>query len=248
MVMNKSITGVFLFLISIALQAQVTIGPKAGLNVFTESFQFSGYYNGNQVISRTPKVGYQLGVAMNFQIHNNFSIRPELLFNQINNSTTFGDYNNNNTTISNTYNYLSMPLNFVGTYYLGPGVFNLFIAPQFSIGLGGNYTQQSDSSATGVGTFGKQSTESGSLLPLPVPQNGGGNSTDWYFNQFNLGLNYGLGYQIEHVLFTVQYHMGLTSTQPHYTDSNQESNRYNIYSRNNGFTFGVTYLFGTIKR
>jgi hypothetical protein len=246
--MNKSIAGIFLFLLSIALQAQVTIGPKVGLNVFTESFQFSGYYNGNQVISRTPKLGYQIGAVMNIQIHNNFSMRPELLFNQINNSTTFGDYNNNNTTINNTYNYLSIPINFVGTYYLGPGVFNLFIAPQFSIGLGGRYSQQSDSSATGTGTVYRQSSESGNLYAQAVPENGGGNSPNWYFNQFNMGLNYGLGYQIDHVLFTAQFHMGLTSTQPHYTDANSESNRYNIYSRNNGFTFGLAYLFGTIKR
>ena len=247
--MKKILLCLYLFLtLSVALQAQVTIGPKVGLNVSTESYLFSGNYSGNVVLSRTPKIGYQVGAVMNIQLHNNFTIRPELLFNQVSTSTTFGDYYNDNTIINNTYNYISMPFNFVGTYYLGPGVFNLFIAPQVSIGVSGKYSQQSDSSSSGTGLLPSNTSESGSLKPNQVPQNGGGNTTTWYFNPLNIGLNYGVGYQINHVLFTAQYSLGLTNTQPHYSDSYSETHRNDIFSRSNGFTFALTYLFGKIER
>jgi hypothetical protein len=229
-----------LFLIISALQAQVTIGPKVGLNVDYESFQFSGNYAGNKVTSRTAKVGYQAGLAINIKTSDYFSIRPEVLFNEIGGNTTFGD-NNNSKVTNNTYDYVSIPLNFVGTFPCGPGKINIFVAPQYSIGIGGKYSQTTDSSGLFVT---KQNSQSGSLQTTQVPS---GNSSTGYFNQMNWGINYGIGYQIGGLLFTGQYHMGITNTQPHYVDSGQESHRNDIVSKNYGVTIGLTYFFGNTK-
>ena len=246
--MKKITLSFYLLLLLSAVQAQVSFGPKLGMNVSTESFAFSGYYNGNYVISRTPQLSYQAGVVLNLQVHNNFTIRPELLFNQVRTSTTFGDYYYDKTLINNTYNYITIPLNFVGTYYLGAGMLNLFIAPQLSIGVGGHYSQVSDSTAAGTGGLPSATSESGKLFPTQVPANGGGNSVNWYYNQVNVGFNYGVGYMINHCLFTAQYSLGLSSTQPYYSDPYSAAHRNDFYSRTNGFTFAMTYLFGNIKR
>jgi len=232
-----------LFLIISALQAQVTIGPKVGLNVDYESFRFTGNSAGNSVMSRTAKVGYQAGLAINIKTSDYFSIRPEVLFNQIGGNTTFGDNNNNNSrVINNTYDYVSVPLNFVGTFKAGPGRINIFVAPQYSMGIGGKYSQTSDSSGVFVTA---QNSESGSLQTNKVPS--GNNGSTRYYNQMNWGINYGIGYQVRGLLFTGQYHMGISNTQPHYADANQESHRNDVVSKNYGFTVGLTYFFGDTK-
>lgn len=240
--MKKIQLSVCLFLIISALQAQVTIGPKLGLNVNYESFQFSGDYAGTNVHSRTAKVGYQAGVAINLKTSDYFSIRPEVLFNVMGGNTSFGDNNKNTSTINNTYNYLSVPLNFVGTFDAGPGKINIFVAPQFSIGLSGKYSFKADSSGFFVAT---QYSKSGTLQTGDVPSNN--NNDTRYFNQINWGINYGIGYQVGGLLFTGQYHMGISNTQPHYSNSDQESHRGDIVSKNYGFTVGLTYFFGDTK-
>lgn len=237
--MKKIYTSFCLLFAASALHAQVTIGPKLGLNVNYESLKFSGDLAGTDVKSQTPKVGYQAGVAINFKTSEYFSIRPEVLFNVMGGETKFGDNNGNRSTIKNTYNYLSIPLNFVATIPAGPGYFNIFVAPQFSLGLNGKYSQTSDSTGIFIDTQYKQN---GKLQPGEAPSNN--NSDTRYFNQMSWGINYGLGYQVGGLLFTGQYHMGLTNTQPHYQDSNWESHRGDIVSKNYGFTIGLTYFFG----
>ncbi len=240
--MKKVYTSFCLLLIASALQAQVTIGPKIGLNVNYENYQFSGDYAGTDVKSHTAKVGYQAGVAVNVKTSDYFSIRPEVLFNIMGGETKFGDNNGNRMTLKNTYNYLSIPLNFVGTFQAGPGKINVFIAPQFSLALSGKYNQTSDSSGVFVDIH---NTQHGTLQTGDVPSNSSGSTR--YFNQMSWGINYGIGYQIGGLLFSGQYHMGLTNTQPHYSDSNQESHRGDIVSKNYGFTVGLTYFFGDTK-
>lgn len=229
-----------LFLIVSALQAQVTIGPKLGLNVNYESFQFSGDMADSRVTSRTAKVGYQAGVAVNIKTSDYFSIRPEVLFNVMGGSTSFRDNDDNTMTRDNTFNYISLPLNLVGTFQAGPGKINLFVAPQFSIGLGGKYSLNTDSTAI----FGIRDrySESGTLQTNEAPEGNNGNTR--YFNQINWGINYGIGYQVKGLLFTGQYHMGLSNTQPHYANADQEAHRNDVVSRNYGFTIGLTYFFG----
>lgn len=223
-----------------ALQAQVTIGPKIGLNVNYENYQFSGDMAGTSYKSREAWVGYQAGVAVNLKTSDYFSVRPEVLFNVMGGNTTFGDNDGNTKEIKNTYNYLSIPLNFVGTFQAGPGKINVFIAPQFSLGLGGKYTSTTDSSA--IFGINVESNQSGTLQTSDVPDNYNGSNR--YFNQINWGINYGIGYQIKGLLFTGQYHMGLSNTQPHYANSDQEARRGDIVSKNYGFTIGLTYFFG----
>src|SRR6187402_1350874 len=116
-----------LVLVASVLQAQVTIGPKIGLNVNYENYQFSGDMAGTSYKSREAWVGYQAGVAVNLKTSEYFSIRPEVLFNVMGGNTTFGDNDGNTKEIKNTYNYLSIPLNFVATFPAGPGKFNVFI-------------------------------------------------------------------------------------------------------------------------
>jgi hypothetical protein len=240
--MKKVYSSFCLLLMASALQAQVTIGPKLGLNVNYENFQFSGNYAGTSVKSHTAKVGYQAGVAINVKTSDYFSIRPEVLFNIMGGETKFGDNNSNSVTIKNTYNYLSIPLNFVGTFQAGPGKVNIFVAPQFSLGLGGKYSQSYDSSGFFVDVH---NSKSGSLQTNDVPENSNGNTR--YFNQMSWGINYGIGYQVKGLLFSGQYHMGLTNTQPHYSNSDQESHRGDVVSKNYGFTIGLTYFFGDTK-
>ncbi|ABG59797.1 hypothetical protein CHU_2544 [Cytophaga hutchinsonii ATCC 33406] len=243
--MKKVYTSLCLLLAASALQAQVTIGPKVGLNVNYESYEFSGDLSNTRVQSRTAKVGYQAGVAINLKTSDYFSIRPEVLYNIMGGDTQYGDDEGNTKVLKNRYDYLSIPLNFVATFEAGPGKINVFVAPQFSLGLGGKYTSNTDSSAVGFFGVRRREDRSGTLQTSDVPDNYTG--TNKYFNQINWGINYGVGYQVKGLLFTGQYHMGLSNNEPHYSNPDQEAHRGNVVTKNYGFTVGLTYFFGDTK-
>ena len=75
---------------------------------------------------------------------------------------------------------MSVPLNFVATFLGGPDNVNVFVAPQISIGLGGKYLLNADSSSFFATIL---YAKSGTLQTSDVPSNNNGDTR--YFNQMS---------------------------------------------------------------
>jgi len=223
--MKKIILSAFLLgaiLVTKNTMAQVTVGPKIGLNLS----QIIGK-DGAEIPDPKSRVGFQIGGMLNAEINDYFAIRPELLFNNVGSK-----YESNSTsTVFNT-NYLSLPINFVGQYPISDK-FKIqgFVGPYAALGLGGTYKSKSP-----------YEESEGSIKMKKNPLT---NTDDVYLNSMDFGLNFGLGFQFTSFVFTANYALGLTNIDCHYKDAQYEEFRGNfgkIYNRN--ITFGVAYLFG----
>lgn len=129
--------------------------------------------------------------------------------------------------------YIEVPINLVGGIQAGPGKVELFVGPSFGFGLGGRYK------AEGFGN-----TVTGSIKAKKQPENTAG-SNDRYVNPFNASLNFGIDYKFDNgLLIQVGYNLGLTNVNPHYANSNAESNRSNNVTKASAVNIAVAYLFG----
>lgn len=205
--------------------AQVSVGPKIGLNLssMTNQDNFFG------TTDPKSKVGFQVGGMLNAQINDYFAIRPELLFNNVGTKLDFGS----GVTGTINTNYLSIPVNFVGSYPISDNFkIQAFAGPYAAFGLGGKYKIEGPGGST-----------DGSIKMKKDP--GTSTNTDQYLNSLDFGLNFGLGFQYTSFVFTANYGLGLTNLEPHYSDSASEDQRGNFgKSYNRNITFGVAYLFG----
>lgn len=223
--MKKIILSAFLLgavLVTNNSMAQVSVGPKIGLNL-------SQIHGNDEAELPAPKnkVGFQVGGMLHAQFNDYFAIRPELLFNNIGSK-----FESKNASSTININYLSLPINFVGQYPISDK-FKIqgFAGPYAALGLGGTFKTKSPSGDL-----------EGTIKMKKDPLT---NSDDFYLNSLDFGFNFGLGFQFSSFVFTANYGLGLTNLLPHYKDSYYEDQRGEhgkIYNRN--FTFGVAYLFG----
>ncbi len=213
-----------LFLLSIQSVAQISFGPKLGLNI-------SKVY-GDEVDIAKNKIGFQAGGMLNAEVNDYFAIRPELLFNNV--GTLFKDTYFN---MKLNTNYLSLPVNFVGQYPINDKFkLQAFAGPYAALGLGGKMKREITDPSNPF-------NETADIKMKKVPSEINDNSL--YLNGWDFGINFGIGFQYTSLVFTANYGLGLTSIEPHYKNSDEESHRGDdgkIYNKN--ITFGVAYLFG----
>ena len=225
----STVTASLLFL-SMQSVAQISFGPKVGLNISRVSGDDEA-----DITNAKSKVGFQAGGMLNAQINDYFAIRPELLFNNVGSIFKETDLK-----MTLNTNYLSLPINFVGQYPISDK-FKLqgFVGPYAALGLGGKrkleITDPSDPYNETINIKMKK-------VPSEI------NDNVMYLNGWDLGLNFGLGFQYTAFVFTANYSLGLSSLEPHYKNTDEESNRGGdgkLYNRN--ITFGLAYLFGGKK-
>lgn len=230
--MKKNILSAFVlgaFFVTGNTMAQVSFGPKIGLNLSSQNDKSkNASYTANKYES---KIGYQIGGMLNVQINDYFAIRPELLFNSMGSKYSSGNQVGAIGTTTLTTNYLSLPVNFVGQFPISENFkFQAFVGPYVALGLGGKYISEYPGG-----------NNEGKIKLKKDP----GNNSNAYQNPLDFGLNFGIGFQAKSFVFSASYALGLTSTQSHYSDSVLENSRGNYYkTTNRNITFGVAYLFG----
>jgi len=135
-------------------------------------------------------------------------------------------------------NYVTLPLNFVVQIPVSDNVkFQPFLGPYASVLLGGKAIIEENS--TGQAESVETKTKSGKQPS---------NTEDLYFNSLDFGFNLGLGFQVKSFIISANYKLGLSNLEPHYMDSESETDR-GQYTKmyNRGFNFSVAYLFGGDK-
>ena len=152
------------------------IGITAGLNVSNTTL-----FNDNSF-----KAGFQAGVVADFGITNNFSIIPELLFSQRgykNKNIQIFDSQGNFTgeTVTETFNYLQLPVNAAYKFDVGnDSKIIVFAGPYLGYALSANVNG----------------------APIAI-------GSDGYLKRFDFGMNAGVGYQYEKIFVKLQYNQGL---------------------------------------
>ncbi|MBK8806712.1 MAG: outer membrane beta-barrel protein [Bacteroidales bacterium] len=238
--------------------AQVKFGIKAGGNLSTIKFDIDKSY-GTAYVSKF-KGGFHVGIITDISLlENTLSLQPALLYSKkgcsIDYEKTmeeFFKYYGLNLDVSNykgyfviNYNYIEVPINFV---YKKSG-FQILAGPYFVIGLSGSSKQDFS-----YEVFGKEydsedffDKKSYTLKPVfgkfeydELEMYLDKFNTDGLFRAFDFGINFGVGYQLNKVLFNVNYSLGLVNCVPKFTD---ETIPVIDIRKNRVLNFSVSYFF-----
>ncbi|MDY3520533.1 porin family protein [Riemerella anatipestifer] len=184
-------------------------GAKAGLNVSSIS---KGGYDDTKA-----KVGYYAGVFLNAPISGDFSIQPEVLYNNLGSKTTMNAGILGKAETKLNLDYISVPVMF---QYKATPQFYLEAGPEFSFLVGAN-----------AKTSYETPLKSGQTVTELNKDN---------FNSFNFGMGLGLGFDITpNIGVNARYVAGFTDISKNGTTSASD----NTTNKNNTFQVGLGVKF-----
>ena len=181
-------------------------GVTAGLNVSNEVTKLGP-------ISLEPdwKAGFQAGVFLDYALTSNLSLVPELLFAQRGGILK----PEGGVSLTETLNYIQLPINLAYKFDLGN--------EQKFFPFAGIYL--------GYGISGTSKEKGGIFSVSHDVKFGSGENDD--MKAFDYGLNLGVGYQYSHIIFRLQYNLGIANL------SNVDDRIY----KNKNFAATVGYMF-----
>jgi hypothetical protein len=228
----KALLSSALLLPGLASQAQVSFGPRVGLNASNLSYKLS--YSGPTEPDSKILFGPQIGLALNAQF-GNLALQPAVLF------TMKGDKQEETGSMSGvTYkseetlrlNYAEIPVNLVYSTNGADGGFQVFAGPYAAFGLSGKL--KSKVSATYNGRTEEDSDE----MDVEFTDTDG-NENKAYVRGLDVGLNFGLGYKVGGVQAQLGYGLGLGNLLTDDPSGNSPDSKI----RNRSIQLGLTYFF-----
>lgn len=204
--MKKIFLGLGIVISGFAFSQQ--FGLKAGLNV-------SDINNGASGTDMKAKTGLYVGVTATIPVSEEFSLQPELIYNQLGAKTNLYDFGGiiGNVSTTTKLDYISLP---VMLQYNFPSNFYLELGPEFSYMISA-----------------KQGLSTSIISP----------STDInmdYLNRLNVGAGFGAGYNLnKNIGISARYTLGLTGL-----GKNGNVTDYFLDSaKNNNLQVGVNFKF-----
>lgn len=205
--MKKLVLGAALAASSLTFAQQ--FGVKAGMNVASIS-------KDGGLSDTSSKIGFNAGVFMNAPLAENFSIQPEVLYNDLGSKITYGQ--NDKNSFSTNLGYIAVPVMF---QYNATPEFYLEAGPQFSFLVSAKNKLKDGNNNSTVTDWTKLAKDN--------------------LNTFDFGLGLGAGYYFTpEVGLTVRYVAGLTNIGK---DDNIYGVPYKD-SKNNVFQVGLAFKFG----
>lgn len=204
--MKKLFLGAAIAMSSLTFAQQ--FGIKAGMNVASIS-------KDGTLSDTSSKIGFNAGVFMNAPLAENFSIQPEVLYNDLGSKITYGQ--NDNNSYSTNLGYISVPVMF---QYNATPEFYLEAGPQFSFLVNANNKLKDGNNNILVNDWTKLAKDN--------------------LNTFDFGLGLGAGYYFTPQFgLTARYVAGMTKIGK---DDNVYGQPYKD-SKNNVFQVGLAYKF-----
>ena len=173
-----------------AAQTTFRLGVRGGLNRALTTMPSVEYLSGGPAYSvdKSAIYSWQAGLVLDARFHN-FAFQPALLFSQkgekLATNASLGGINGTTTlqtTSTNRYNWLEIPLNIVYTRH-GDHGFQVFAGPYAALGVGGHQTGTSYLSAPNI-------------FSVPYTfKNRVTYGSDTNNRRFDAGVNFGVGYR-----------------------------------------------------
>jgi hypothetical protein len=240
----SSVAVAALLLYASSADAQVSFGPRVGLNATKLSYNFN--YDGGEEPKSKFVYGAQAGLSLNVQF-GNLSVQPSLLFSMKGDKveeTGTERFSSGGQTVSLEYktthtvrlNYLELPINLVYSTNGAEGGFQVFAGPYVGLGLSGKYKSNSKATVTMNGTT---TTESDSEEADIEFTNEEGDDDSPYLRRLDAGVNMGVGYKVGAIQAQLGYGLGLGNLVPNDSDGNEPD--YKVHNR--GFQLSLAYFF-----
>lgn len=192
----KSSLTIILMFVFISLQGQVKFGPKVGVNLSTMTLKSSG-------ISFDPsmQVGFHVGVISEISVTDNLVLQPGIFY-STKGSKFKVSYSQLSYEASIAPSYVDIPVNVL--YYFGSGKtkISLFAGPYLAYGISGKSENDGETSDISFGN-----TDNNDMKPL------------------DFGLNIGVGVNLNGLVISAQYGLGLANLVPSSTSDGEMKNR-----------------------
>lgn len=220
------------FIISIStVNAQMTFGPKIGGNF--SKLNWKEGENNESDPNYEYQLGWQVGGILDFQLSEMWSIRPGINLNRKSTKFKTDDpfFDDVETKLSTTY--IQVPVNLVLSLPVSHYHLKLSAGPYFQRGISGKVVRELD-----------DTSNEKDILFKEQPDDYDTNDGDVYLNPWDFGINFGIGYQIEYFLISLEYDLGLSNIATKYeTEPDGYSRSDQAVSRWSSFTLSVAYLF-----
>jgi len=249
--MKKTILSVLIALcFSLSAYSQFYVGPKVGMNL--NSFVYNYKNSGAEPVPRV-SVGPTFGVLFHYQFNDVVGLRTGISYASkgtaidVNESFEYLDTLNyyRDGFQRYTLNYIEIP--FEGTFGFRFEDHNIFgsVGPYLAFFIYGKnrwnydkFLENPDGSKVLIDSY----NDSRKVKPKSEVTNDDLFSDEEFINPVDLGINFGLGYQVMFFVVNVQYGMGLINLTPKYTmisDFNKDRKKFNrVISINFTFLFG----------
>jgi hypothetical protein len=211
------ITSILLIsMLSISTYAQVRFAPRLGLNVANMTLKSDFGTTSTKSI-----LGYNAGIAIEFQLGKHFSFEPSVLYSTKGTkySTVGSSFYNTNYRIN--MNYVDLPLNFILKFGIKDLDFLINLGPYASYAISGkiNYSNNIGSGSESI----KIGTDSDKDFILP----------------YDFGANAGVGLEYKRICFGLNYGLGLANIATNTKFGNKINNQ--VFSINLGYKLGKKY-------
>ena len=173
----------------LSVNAQVRFGIKAGINLPNVTAKSDGTKEDTKM-----SFGFHVGTIADWSLSESFSVQPGLLFSTKGFKTTTV-MQGISVDITETVNYLEIPINAMYKLPVGSAKILIFGGPYFGYALSGK------AKGTAMGVSDTQTLHIGS------------SDTD-DLKAMDLGLNFGAGVEISNFVVTAQYGLGLANLSP----------------------------------
>ena len=226
-----------LLLTASAAQAQITFGPRLGLNLTTVAIETDSPAG---PVDRRYLASGQVGVALNAQF-GKLAFQPAVVISQkgYKGKNQETPYFKNDIVQTVRLNYVEVPLNLVFTTG-GEQGFQVFAGPYVALGLGGNYTVKGDWEYNDGFVRDRGTIDQHGDVKFVSKYPNNSTSKDEHFRAVDFGLNAGLGYKINAFQVQLGYGLGLANTLPKTPDGKEPRDKV----RNRGLQLMAGYFFG----
>jgi Outer membrane protein beta-barrel domain len=258
---QHTLAAALMLTVASAAQAQITFGPKVGLNLSNVKVKLSDASKsaGAKEEDTKMKVGASFGVMMNARF-GNLSIQPALTYSMngykidedINETTTNNGVvvtQKGTATGSYSWGYVNVPINLIYTTGGDQG-FQVFVGPYVGLNLGGKYDYESKVTSTTT-VNGQQLASVSSNVSgkgdiegkSKVSESDAQKDDVLYLRTLDYGVNAGIGYLVNNFQIQAGYSLGLANLVPDYDgDTTSDSDKDKAFNRVIQVTVG--YHFG----
>ncbi len=243
-------------------QAQITFGPKVGINVASLKETLSDNAKKDDDAEEQDfksAIGASFGLMMNARF-GNISIQPALTYSmkgakidedetRTNTSSGFTTTTKSKGTANINLGYLDIPINFVYTTGGDQG-FQVFAGPYVGVGIGGKYKGDYETTITTTGFGVNTTTTDKGDFDYEVEFNGSPSNSEaedafkdekFLVSGLDYGVNAGVGYLINNFQIQAGYGFGLGNLEPKYQDED-DADRGSL--KNRVISVTAAYHFG----
>ncbi|WP_338789968.1 porin family protein [Bernardetia sp. MNP-M8] len=236
-----SVFAILSFLVTFQATAQIQFGVKAGLNINNIGFISE---NEDDELDTKMLFRYHVGATANYDINEVLSLQPSLLFSvkgfRVNESAK-DDFSESTLKGHGSFYYLEIPINLA--YKINN--FQIYAGPYAAFGIGGNGKSETTQKINFGGLVSEQTiTDKITYKPYyrEITQDDDFKDNENPYSGLDYGLNIGVGYKVNNLLFNVGYSYGLGNWLPKAEGNNDYRKDNKIQNR--VITLSASYFFG----